>query len=99
MKRIKLIQDMQSLLKGFNIWMLPHGDVSMGRLSRENMVCMPARGNIKHVDDTTIPRNSPKGITNRGLRSPMPFPGNQIFPGKIREISRPEHSGTTFSRS
>ena len=29
----------------------------------------------------------------------MPFPGNQIFPKKIREISRPEHSETSSSPS
>ena len=28
----------------------------------------------------------------------MAFPGNQIFPGKIQEISRPEHTGTSSSR-
>ena len=35
----------------------------------------------------------------RGLHSQMPFPGNQIFPKKIWEISRPEHLGTSSSRS
>ena len=29
----------------------------------------------------------------------MPFPGNQIFPQKIQEISRPEHLGTSSSWS
>ena len=29
----------------------------------------------------------------------MPFPGNWIYPQKIREISRPEHSGTSSSLS
>ena len=29
----------------------------------------------------------------------MPFPRNRIFPQKIREISRPEHSGTSSSLS
>ena len=35
----------------------------------------------------------------RGLRSRMPFPGYRIFPPKNWEISRPEHSGTSSSRS
>ena len=35
----------------------------------------------------------------RGLRSRMPFPGNQIFPPKIWKISRLEHSGTYSSHS
>ena len=34
---------------------------------------------------------------NRGLRSRMPFPGNRIFPEKIREIPGTEHSGTSSS--
>ena len=29
----------------------------------------------------------------------MPFPGNRIFPGKIREISRPKQSGRSSFRS
>ena len=29
----------------------------------------------------------------------MPFPGKQIFPEKIRDISRPEHLGTSSYRS
>ena len=29
----------------------------------------------------------------------MPFPGNQIFPGKIWGIFRPDHSGISSSRS
>ena len=33
----------------------------------------------------------------RGLRFGMPFPGNRIFPGKIWEISCPEHSGRSSS--
>ena len=40
-----------------------------------------------------------RGREGRGLRSRMQFPGNQIFPEKIKEISRPEHWGTTFSQS
>ena len=35
----------------------------------------------------------------KGLRSRMPFSTNRIFPGKIREISRLEHSGTSSSQS
>ena len=37
----------------------------------------------------------------RGLHSRMPFPGNRIFPEKIWEIYRPQHSGVylpDFSR-
>ena len=36
---------------------------------------------------------------SRGLLSRMPFPGNRIFYKKIREISCPEHSGTSSSQS
>ena len=39
------------------------------------------------------------GVGTRGLRSQMPFPGNQIFPEKIPEIPGPEHSRTSSSRS
>ena len=35
----------------------------------------------------------------RGLRTECYFPGTGYFPKKIREISRPEHSGTSYSRS
>ena len=38
-------------------------------------------------------------LSDRGLGSRMPFPGNQIFHEKNWEISRPEHSGTSSSRS
>ena len=39
-----------------------------------------------------------KVIISNSLCTRMPFPGNQIFHGKIREISHPEHSGTPSSR-
>ena len=38
-------------------------------------------------------------IWDRGLHSRMPFSVNRIFPKKIREISCPEHLGTSSSRS
>ena len=38
-------------------------------------------------------------MSSRGLRSWMPFPGNGIFPKKFWEISHPQHSGSSSSRS
>ena len=37
-------------------------------------------------------------VYTRGLHSWMAFTGNRIFPRKIWEISRPEHSRTSSSR-
>ena len=35
-------------------------------------------------------------VSTRGLRSRMQFPGNRIFPKKIREIFCPLHSGKSY---
>ena len=55
--------------------------------------------NVCTVHQNRILSGEISGILNRGLHSRMPFPGNQIFPIKIWEISDPELSGTSSSQS